>query len=92
VALPDGERERIVALTPQGDRVHYAEAAGSETFACRVKGIAITFGVPAPLMKRSLLLRRKAHGLNLALTPVRKSGEAHQNGVAIARSVGFGLR
>jgi hypothetical protein len=37
-------------------------------------------------------LRRKAHELNLALTPVRKSGEAHQNGVAIARSVGFDLR
>src|SRR5271165_522666 len=52
--LPNDDQTVATGLT---DFVVLAFA--DETFACRVKGIAIMFGVPAPSMKRSLLLRRK---------------------------------
>jgi non-heme chloroperoxidase len=40
-ALPDGERERIVALTPQGDRVHYAEAANTYWDVSRIRNVRV---------------------------------------------------
>jgi hypothetical protein len=63
---PRGVAERLFGI-------HLQTRAASETFACRVKDIATTCGVPAALTKRSLLLRRKGRELNLALTPFEHS-------------------
>jgi hypothetical protein len=40
-ALPESERERIVAVTPQRDRVHYAEAANAYWNASRVRNVRV---------------------------------------------------
>ena len=36
-----GERERIVALTPQGNRIHYAEAANGYWDASRIRNVRV---------------------------------------------------
>jgi hypothetical protein len=65
--LSDAERERILALTPQGDRIFYAEVLNSfwaasriRRFRSRVKDAAITCAARTTLTNTSRLLRRKS--------------------------------